>query len=146
MLLVSIHEGKPSVTKKRANLFFPPGIQDDFPLTMQISYTLDLLNTSLASNWLLLVQPLALLHPSEEHEGASMKSLDSGPYVKLENGSTIEANLRMESKRVQLYDYRCSSIVEGVMYEFQKGVKSFKIDDGQNTGYEGEKISLEKAA
>ncbi|KVI03323.1 BRCA2, oligonucleotide/oligosaccharide-binding 1 [Cynara cardunculus var. scolymus] len=67
---------------------------------------------------------------------------------RLTDGGFVVRSERMESKRMQLYDQRRSSIVEGVMSEFQRGLKSFQIDDEQNTGDEGKKILqlLEKAA
>ncbi|KAI3525725.1 hypothetical protein L1887_04760 [Cichorium endivia] len=65
---------------------------------------------------------------------------------RLSDGGFVVRSERMESKRMQLYDYRRTSIVEGVMSEFQRGFKSFQIDTHQND--EGEKISLllEKSA
>ncbi|CAI9287354.1 unnamed protein product [Lactuca saligna] len=63
---------------------------------------------------------------------------------RLSEGGFVVRSERMESKRMQLYDYRRSSIVEGVMSEFERGSKSFETDDDD----EGERIShlLEKAA
>ncbi|KAJ0653655.1 putative breast cancer type 2 susceptibility protein [Helianthus annuus] len=62
---------------------------------------------------------------------------------RLSDGVFVVRSERMESKRMQLYDQRRSSIMEGVMAEFQSGLKGFQIDDD-----EGEKISklLEQAA
>lgn len=31
--------GKPSFTKKQADLFFPPDFADDFPVSMQVEYS-----------------------------------------------------------------------------------------------------------
>ncbi|KAL4587138.1 hypothetical protein LXL04_000004 [Taraxacum kok-saghyz] len=62
---------------------------------------------------------------------------------RLSEGGFVVRSERMESKRMQLYDYRRTTIVEGIMSEFQRGFKSIEIDDE-----EGERISriLEKAA
>lgn len=36
MLFISIYSGKPSFSKKQADLFFPPDFADDFPVAMQV--------------------------------------------------------------------------------------------------------------
>lgn len=36
MVSISTYTGKPSFTKKQADLFFPPDFQDDFPVAMQV--------------------------------------------------------------------------------------------------------------
>ncbi|CAH1448671.1 unnamed protein product [Lactuca virosa] len=48
----------------------------------------------------------------------------------------------IEALKISVILLRCSSIVEGVVSQFQRVVKSFQIDDDQNTSDEGEKISL----
>ncbi|KAK9053973.1 hypothetical protein SSX86_025048 [Deinandra increscens subsp. villosa] len=62
---------------------------------------------------------------------------------RLSGGGFVVRSERMESKRMQLYEQSRSSIIEGIMAEFQSGLKCFQIDDD-----EGEKISklLEQAA
>ncbi|PWA88772.1 BRCA2, oligonucleotide/oligosaccharide-binding 1 [Artemisia annua] len=60
---------------------------------------------------------------------------------RLGDGGFVVRSERMESKRMQWYDHRRSNIVEGVMSEFQKGLKTFKCRDEKDIG-EGEKISL----
>ncbi|XP_076922677.1 protein BREAST CANCER SUSCEPTIBILITY 2 homolog B-like isoform X1 [Bidens hawaiensis] len=62
---------------------------------------------------------------------------------RLSDGVFVVRSERMENKSMQLHDQRRSSIMEGVMAEFQSGLKSFQIEDD-----EGEKISklLEQAA
>nr|XP_043623524.1 protein BREAST CANCER SUSCEPTIBILITY 2 homolog B-like [Erigeron canadensis] len=67
---------------------------------------------------------------------------------RLSDGGFVVRSERMENKRVQLYDQRRSSIVEGVMSEFQRGLKSFQVHDGENSDDEGAKIFqlLEEAA
>ncbi|GJX07881.1 breast cancer susceptibility 2 homolog B-like protein [Tanacetum coccineum] len=60
---------------------------------------------------------------------------------RLGDGGFVVRSERMESKRMQWYDHRRSSIVEGVMSEFQKGLKTFKCRDEKDIG-EGERISL----
>ncbi|KAK1441178.1 hypothetical protein QVD17_07018 [Tagetes erecta] len=62
---------------------------------------------------------------------------------RLSDGGFVVRSERLESKRMQLYDQRRTSIMEGIMAEFQSGLKCFQVDDD-----EGEKISkiLEQAA
>ncbi|KAL7248632.1 hypothetical protein ACSBR2_003387 [Camellia fascicularis] len=66
---------------------------------------------------------------------------------RLSNGGFIVRSERMEAKMIQLYNQRRSVIAEGIMSEFQRGIKEFHTNN-DNDSEEGAKILkiLETAA
>ncbi|XP_059668072.1 protein BREAST CANCER SUSCEPTIBILITY 2 homolog B-like [Cornus florida] len=66
---------------------------------------------------------------------------------RLSTGGFIVRSERMEAKMMQLYNQRCSTVAEGIMSEFQRGIKDFNINN-DNDSEEGAKILriLESAA
>ncbi|KAJ9694057.1 hypothetical protein PVL29_009843 [Vitis rotundifolia] len=66
---------------------------------------------------------------------------------RLSNGGSIIRSGRMENKMMQLYNQRCSTVVEGIISEFQRGTRDSCINN-DNDSEEGAKIFeiLETAA
>ncbi|XP_034695014.1 protein BREAST CANCER SUSCEPTIBILITY 2 homolog B-like isoform X1 [Vitis riparia] len=66
---------------------------------------------------------------------------------RLSNGGSIVRSVRMETKMMQLYNQRCSTVVEGIISEFQRGTRDSCINN-DNDSEEGAKIFeiLERAA